>query len=192
MTGQDDVEIPSEKDVFIASNGVKVNLAELRDIGIDRVNLPSVFQESILSNLLDVNDFADGSATSPRAIALTEALDKGIGYGDAGETGRQFMKNMRTLKIQELMGMRGTLSQDEEAVMRTLRADAEAEIDRQIAAMYVGAEDLGGGIFKLADGTEVKRSEHSGQYRAAQRKALGLDILDNHFNFGITARSLKA
>jgi len=186
------MEIPSEQDIFTASNGVKVNLAELRDIEIDRINLPSVFQESILSNLLDVNAFAEGSMMSPRAIAIIEALDKGVGYGDAGEIGRQFMKNVRTLKIQELMGMRGMMSQEEEIAMRIMKADAEAEIGRQIAAMYVGAEDLGGGIFKLADGTEVKRSEHSGKYRAAQRKALGLEILDNHFEYGITARNLKA
>lgn len=80
--------MPAEQDIFVASNGVKVNLAELRDVGIDRINLPSVFQESILSNLLDVNAFAEGSMMSPRAIALMEALDKGIGYGEAGETGR--------------------------------------------------------------------------------------------------------
>lgn len=38
VTGQDDAEIPDEKDIFTASNGVKINLAALRDVGIDRVN----------------------------------------------------------------------------------------------------------------------------------------------------------
>lgn len=146
----------------------------------------------MLSNLLSINEFGGGSTNSPRAVALLEALDKGIGYGDAGAATRDFIQNMRYAKIQHLMGERGRFSNEEEKAMRDRLTDVQTEIDTEISELYSNAQDLGGGIWRLADGTEVVRREHSANLRAQKSKAAGLDILRNYFNMGLTERNLRA
>lgn len=47
VTGQDDVEIPDAANVFTASNGLKINMEELEKLRIDRINLPSINQDSM-------------------------------------------------------------------------------------------------------------------------------------------------
>jgi hypothetical protein len=46
VTGKDDIDIPDEEDIYVSDEGIKVNLAQLREMEIDKINLPSAYQDS--------------------------------------------------------------------------------------------------------------------------------------------------
>lgn len=141
--------------------------------------------------MLNVNEFASSSILDPRAAALLEALDQGVGYGTVGDSGKKLMQNMRMLKVQEMTGMRGMMTEKEETAMRQLMADARNEVETQLKKTQSEAVDLGGGRYRLANGEEVFWGEYGPKTRLAQHKAIGIDILENHLKNGITMKSLE-
>lgn len=78
-------DIEKANDIFRASNGLRVNLRKLRELDIDRINMPSAYQASVLGPALAMHElWKAGKVTGNEWDAIIEATESnsGLGYGD--------------------------------------------------------------------------------------------------------------
>ena len=121
--------IKDHKDVFRASNGQEINLRALRDMKIDEINLPSRYMANHLMAVSDIGQlYRHGLVDTTQMDAIYEAMNKELGYGDAGTASQQLMKAVRLLHTQFGTGERAYIANNEVAPLQDLIDSAEAEI----------------------------------------------------------------
>lgn len=140
-----DVSDANEADIFRASNGMTINLKQLRDLDFDRINLPSRFHDSVAGGLIAVSKSGPLAGAQDQVSAVYEALDKSIGYGDAGTYGKQLLQNLRMQKLQTVTGLRGMATEEEQAANLSLAELTRAEQEEMIR----NAKKLGGTWYEI-------------------------------------------
>ena len=159
-------------------------MTELRKLNIDRINLPSINQDSVVMGIRAANAMGPQGDSIQQMLAVEQALDQGIGYGNLGEASIRLLRNMRAMKLQTNAGLRGISTQEEAVLLEQQIAEARREINAQADSLAVGNS----GKVRLADGTEMSR----GAFVAAVARAANIDIAENHLHqFGMTQAAVR-
>ena len=108
-------------DIFTASNGIKVNLQKLRELNLDRINMPSRFQDSVALGQDAVEQIATALGINTSEVdAIKEAYDK-FGYYDAidregnvevkaGKKAQELLRIARHQKLDTFIGARSVVT----------------------------------------------------------------------------------
>jgi len=119
----------SHPDIYKASNGEYINLRALRDMGIDEINLPSRYMSNHMMAIAQANQlYRTGNVDPTQMDAIYEAMDKQLGYGDAGPERIKLMQTMRMLHHQFGTGERAYITNDEGQYIQGLINAAAAEL----------------------------------------------------------------
>lgn len=184
VTGKDDIDIPDEEDIYVSDEGIKVNLAQLREMEIDKINLPSAYQDSTQVGLRMASQLGSSPEGEKRRRAVLEALDRVIGYGGVGDKSKALLQNLRFLKLGMATGDRGSTTGEEDDVLAAQISEAYKEVT-DLAKSKV----IGGGKVKLDDGTE----KQYGEYLSELQKQAGIDVAKAYlYSYGATTRRIKA
>lgn len=186
-TGQDGLDVPKAEDVFMATvdgKQIPINMAELRKLNIDRTNLPSINQDSVVMGIRAASAMGPQGDSIQQMLAVEQALDQGIGYGSLGEASIRLLRNMRAMKLQTNAGLRGISTKEEAVLLEQQIAEARREINAQADALAIGNS----GKVRLADGTEMSRDA----FVKAAARAANIDIAENHLHqFGMTQAAVE-
>ena len=177
-------------DIFKASNGLEINLQKLRDLNLDRINLPSRYQDAVVMGQNAIEEIAAAFGVNTSQVdALNEALehigfDKVNGEGTtlhAGEATQKALRVARHLKLDVNRGIHSTVTSLEESqALSSLLADAETEIRKQVGQDFA---DSG----KQADTRAIEREVVN------RMEQFGLNTISNHLNkIGFTEGAIIA
>lgn len=176
----------NHKDVYRAANGKYVNLRALRDMGVEGINLPARFMPNHLMALGEASTlYRAGMVDTSYWDAVAEALDKKVGYGDAGPARQALMKSVRTLQTQFASGERTHLTQRELNFLEQQRVAASTELEASAEGYFVPSE----GVYRK-DG---KTYSNKNAFIKSQEARYGINTARNAIeSFGINEDFMRS